>query len=90
MDEEEFAALLRYQNMLSRQVINEMKTGGKIKLLEVINDLTSGGKKKTQTAAILAEAEHRGMADQEIYTVFDELIKERFIEEKEGTVRKIH
>lgn len=89
MDDDEFQAMLRYQNMLSRQVLGDIKTSGKIKLLEVVNDLTNFGKKRVQTATVLHEAEDRGMLESDVYAVFDELVKDRLIEEKDGYVKKL-
>lgn len=88
MDDEEFQALMRYQNMLSRQVLGDIKTSGKIKLLEVINDLMAG-KKRVQLATVLHEAEHRGMLEQDVYTIFDELVKDRLVTEKDGYVQRL-
>jgi hypothetical protein len=88
MDDHEFQELMRYQSMLSRQVVQEAKTDRKIKVLTIINQLSASGKKKLQTAAVLHEAEHQGMQEADIYDVLDELIKDRIVIEKDGYVQK--
>ena len=88
MDEEEFQAMLRYQNMMSRQVLQESKTDSKIKVLTVINDLAVS-KKRIQTHAILVEAEHRGMIENDVYSILDELVSDGLIEEKDGYIKKL-
>ncbi len=87
MDEEEFQELMRYQTMLSRQVVQEAKTDKKIKLLNIMNQLLLK-KPKIQTAALLHEAEHQGMLEAEVYDIIDELVHDGILAEKEGYIKK--
>jgi hypothetical protein len=88
MDEHEFQELMRYQALLSRQVVQEAKTDRKIKLLEIISQL-GAGRKKIQTAALLHEAEHRGMLESEIYDIIDELLRDGMLADAgEGFVKR--
>ena len=89
MDEKEFQELLAYQNMLSRQVVQEARTDKKIKLMQLINNLTGDGRKRVQTAALVHEAESQGFNEQEAYDLLDELAGDHIVEEKAGYVVKL-
>jgi DNA replicative helicase MCM subunit Mcm2 (Cdc46/Mcm family) len=89
MDDEEFQAMMRYQSFVSRQVVQEAKTDRKINVLMIVNDLSPTSKKKIQTNAILVEAEHRGMTENEVYEIVDELVREgMLIDAGEGYVKR--
>jgi len=89
MDEKEFQELLRYQNLLSRQVVQEARTDKKIKLMQLINNLTGFGKKRVQTAIVVHEAESQGFSEQEAYDLLDELMTDNIVEEKGGYVVRL-
>lgn len=88
MDEHEFQELIRYQAMLSRQVVQEARTDRKIQLLNIYNQLSGFGRRKVQTASLLHEAEAQGLAESEIYDILDELQRDRMLKEKDGYFSK--
>lgn len=88
VDEHEFQELIRYQAMMSRQVVQEARTDRKIKLLGVYNQLSGYGKRKVQTAALLHAAEEQGLIESEIYELLDELQRDRIVVEKDGYLVK--
>ena len=87
MDEQAFQDLLRYQALLSRQVVQEAKTDRKIKLMSVLNTLLAK-KNKVQTAAVLHEAESLGLSESDTYQLLDELVEDRIIKEKDSYVSR--
>jgi hypothetical protein len=88
MDEREFQELMRYQSMLSRQVVQEARTDKKIALITIFNQLSSNGRRKVQTAALLHAAEEHGLLESEIYDLVDELQRDHVFIEKAGYVSK--
>lgn len=88
MNERDFQDLLRYQNTLSREVVQEARTDKKIKLLNVINDLTGYGKRKVQIAVVVHQVESLGMSETEAYDLIDELAADHLVVEKDSYIAK--
>ena len=89
MNEEEFKDIMRYQSLLSRQVVQEARTDRKLKLLDLFNALSTSSKKRIQTAALIHEAEQHGFSESEAYDLLDELVSDGFLSDVEkGYVKR--
>ncbi len=74
MDETEFQELMRYQAMVSRSVVQEVKTDRKIKVMGIVAQFPL--RKKVQIAALLHEAEMEGLSADDVYDIIDDLVKD--------------
>jgi hypothetical protein len=73
MNEAEFQELLKYQNLLARQVVQEAQTDRKIRFLQLATRMSVNGKKKVQTASLVHAAEEQGFSESESYRMLDDL-----------------
>ncbi len=89
MNEAEFQDLMKYQNLLARQVVQEAQTDRKIRFLQIATNLSANGKRKVQTAVLVHTAEVQGFNESEAYRLLDDLERDgMLVEAGQGYVKR--
>ena len=89
MNEADFQDILRYQNLLARQVMQEAQTDRKVRFLQLANGLGANGKRKFQTAALIHAAEVQGFGETEAYQLLGDLERDGImIEAGQGYIKR--
>ena len=84
-----FEELMKYQNLLQKQLKKEQKIDQKIELLSIINQLTAGPKNLVQKEQIIIEATSRGFTEHEVELFLQQLVKDNIIyESSPGYIKK--
>lgn len=79
MDEEEFEDLMEIQRMMASKLAEEEEVDKKVDVLNLIRNMTDNGDKDIQTESIIVRCTQKGMSEQQILDILDELEKDRII-----------
>ncbi len=79
----DFDELLRIQRQIASALRRETETDIKIEILTIIGSLTTGKKKKVHKEAVILEASTRGISEDQVIAMLEELKKEGLIVEPE-------
>ncbi len=84
-----FNELIKIQNQIRRNLIKEEATDKKIIVLTLINELTSGPKEIVQKESLIIEASNRGISEDELNKIIEQLKKDNVIfEPRVGYIKK--
>ena len=85
----EFDDLIKLQNQIRQGLLREQNMDKTISILSLINELTADPKEMVQKELVMIEAENRGISEEEVSTIIENLKKDNIIfEPSPGYIKK--